>query len=86
MTIRQQARSGDVVRILAMPAGVVRDLPREDVEFLMRAVGDYAVVRSLTPERTAEVEISRPEENRVHWVWLNASDLEFIGRGPAADG
>lgn len=80
----QQAREGDVVRILAMPAGIVRDLPREDVEFLTRAVGDYAIVRSLTPERAAEVEISRPEENRVHWVWLNASDLEFIRRGAAA--
>ncbi len=82
--VRQQARSGDVVRILAMPAGVVRDLPKKDVEFLMRAVGDYAVVRSLTRERTAEVEISRPEENRVHFVWLNASDLEFIARGATA--
>lgn len=80
----QQARPGDVVRILAIPAGIARDLPKEDVDFLMRAVGDYAVVRSLSPERTAEVEISRPAENRIHWVWLNASDLEFIGRGAAA--
>jgi hypothetical protein len=81
MTNRQQARPGDVVRILAMPAGIVRGLPVEDVEFLMRAVGDYATVQSLTAEKTAEVEISRPAENRIHFVWLNASDLEFIERG-----
>ncbi len=81
---RQPAREGDVVRILAMPAGVVRGLPEEDVDFLLRAVGDYATVRSLTPEKMAEVEISRPEENRIHFVWLNASDLEFIQRGAAA--
>lgn len=77
-------REGNVVRILAMPAGVVRGLPDEDVDFLLKAVGDYATVRSMTPEKTVEVEISRLEDNRIHFVWLNASDLEFIGRGAAA--
>lgn len=80
----QQARAGDTVRILAMPADIVRGLPDEDVQFLLKAVGDYASVLSLSPERTAEVEISCPDEGRVHFVWLNVSDLEFIGRGGVA--
>lgn len=77
----RQASTGDVVRVLAIPAGVLRGLPKEDVDFLLRSVGEYGIVRSLAAERTAEVELSSPAENRMHWVWLNASDLEFIRRG-----
>jgi hypothetical protein len=81
MMTGQHARRGDIVRILAMPSDIVSGLPRDDVDFLRRAVGDYGVIRSLSVERTAEVEIARPSENRIHCVWLKASDLEFIERG-----
>ena len=76
-----QAMPGDVVRILAMPSGIVKGLPQEDLEFLLQAVGGYGEIESIQPDRTVEVRLQNEAGDSIHFVWMKASDLEFIGRG-----
>lgn len=85
MTARQAIQAGDIVRILAMPSGIVRGLPKEDVDFLLRAVGDFGRIESINPDRTIEVELKNAAGDWIHYVIMSSADLEFIRRGDQSE-
>lgn len=81
MMAGNEARKGDIVRLLAMPANIVRDLPPEEAEFLLSSVGDFGTVEEIHPVLTAEIRLDDRASGVIHYVFLNFSDVEFISRG-----
>jgi len=69
---------GDFVRILAMPSGIVKDLPKEEADFLLRSVGDFGRIQTLQGDGTAEVELRDRRRRSIHFVWMAISDIEPV--------
>lgn len=70
-------KPGDIVTVLAVPAGLVKGLPDREREFLLSLVGDDVAVSDTGPDYV-EIEAFDTAEGMTHFLRMAESDLSQV--------